>query len=163
MKRELLFVIPLLFAAITSQAQSYNNLNNLINRDSLEKNLDNAIGSTILSEKKQIETSSKDVQMMLDAQAPFGIFKDCYFATGVPLNKQIRNRQMLSFSSAYVIASRKATCRSTHLPISPSHRKLFGIYTKNQALSETSTTIRASDSVNILSETTNWLVLFLHR
>ena len=89
MKRELLFVIPLLFAAITSQAQSYNNLNNLINRDSLEKNLDNAIGSTILSEKKQIETSSKDVQMMLDAQAPFGIFKDCYFATGVPLNKQI--------------------------------------------------------------------------
>lgn len=49
MKRELLFVIPLLFAAITSQAQSYNNLNNLINRDSLEKNLDNAIGRCYLS------------------------------------------------------------------------------------------------------------------
>lgn len=112
MKRELLFVIPLLFTAITSQAQSYNNLNNLINRDSLEKNLDNAIGSTILSEKKQIETSSKDVQMMLDAQAPFGIFKDCYFATGVPLNKQINKE---SADAIFQLSIRHRITKS-HLP-----------------------------------------------
>ncbi len=82
MKKIYITLIFTLFALnIHTQNKSIN--------DSIMKILDRSIEETPYAKPMQLELNDEDITRAVDSWTAFGVFKDTYFATGIPMNQSI--------------------------------------------------------------------------
>ena len=80
-------ILILLLAAPSLLNAQIGNLN-----DSIMRKVEAYIEETPFYKSRQIEVDEKKIMKIADSWSPFGVYKDTYFATGIPLNTSI-NRQ----------------------------------------------------------------------
>lgn len=82
-------IIALLFVIACSIYSQPITSQNTTFRDSLDNVIEKRLQETVLHKHEQLEIEEDDVLKLADALPAFGVYKDTYFTTGIPLNKKI--------------------------------------------------------------------------
>ncbi|KAA6335020.1 putative phospholipase A1 [termite gut metagenome] len=77
--------------------------------DSLHQQHDKVAQGSRISQPKQLEISREDAMKMADRLPSFGVYRDNYFATGIPLNEKVTNQ---TADAAFQISIRNRITKS---------------------------------------------------
>lgn len=107
--------------------------------DSIDHFIDERIKHTTLYKKDRIEISEEDVLKTVDAMPAFGVYKDTYFTTGVPLNRPVNNS---TADVLFQISIRQRLTRSrlpfnTFLYLTYTQKSFWNIYAESAPFRDT--------------------------
>ena len=102
--RKYLFLIMLFSFQYEYACAQIENLN-----DSMQNVINKYLKETPFYKNRQIEVSEKDIEKTVDSWPAFGVYKDTYFTTGIPLNTDV-SRQ--SADALFQISVRHRLTRS---------------------------------------------------
>ncbi|SHE84454.1 phospholipase A1 [Dysgonomonas macrotermitis] len=79
----------LLFLVLSSIFLQKTNSQEMAFKDSIEHIIEERLRTTVFYKHDQIEVDEESVLKLADALPAFGVFKDTYFSTGIPLNESV--------------------------------------------------------------------------
>lgn len=120
----LLLIATLLFAFPTIKAQT------ISASDSIEQLIQERMEGNVFFRKNEITVDEKDVMKLADALPAFGVYKDTYFTTGIPLNESV-NRNTADVMFQISIRQRLTKSRlpfNTFLYLTYTQKSFWDIY-----------------------------------
>lgn len=101
--------------------------------DTLEYLLERYVKETVIYQKKQFNMSEEDIKRALDAMPSFGVFRDVYFVTGIPLDEKITRE---SADAMFQVSIRQRLTKSylpfnTFLYATYTQKALWDIYSES--------------------------------
>lgn len=108
-------------------------------KDSISLLLERQFENTVLLKKDQIHIDEKDILKLTDAMPAFGVYKDTYFVTGVPLNQNINKN---TADALFQVSIRHRLTKSrlpfnTFLYLTYTQKSFWNIYAESSPFRDT--------------------------